>query len=1577
MANISITTECNRSCSYCFSFGRRTGLSETPAHMSLDIYRRILSSLGASGVDEIRLLGGEPSLHPEFAEFVDLALDQGFGVVIFSNGFISEDYLCFLQTRHQSRISLLINTLVPGRDDEKAILEQNASLMRLGSMAGLGINLFSPGIDPGFLIQRVDELGVSRTVRIGLAHPCLEKNNRFLHPRHYPMVGRRLIDFFEASDAAGIQVDLDCGFVPCMFPEQDRERILDGFPDIGRRCNPILDFLPDQTVVSCFPLSKIQKTAVTVQSREQTLRKDFSRVFETFHGLGIYPGCSLCKYKRSGECTGGCLAASLNRLRPIPVYHYMKGGPCNIQVPVESNADRRFIGPGPDTTEPDQKKVSDKKWCLPYVDQPMEFWEEIAHSFGPDISEIYFPLPGFSDSGRPLQATDHLTQFLTNSGLTGAALVNPVLLSQPVGKVAGSVIGALERLHQTYGISRVTVSDLMLAQQIKEAMPEMVITGSVLMEIASPIQAKMVSDICQTLVPASGIMRDVKALKALKKAFCGKIRLMVNEACLPGCPFRVQHFYEMGVLQHAAPASLCEKTLSAHPWMRLTGAFVLPQHLYMFDSLYDELKIAGRATLQKPEDYIRVVDAYINRKPLAPDQIGGGPASVQVPVEIEDSFYKKTLTCSHHCHDCDLCRQYYKKKRLPDDHQPFETGFKKIHPDLPVFHIQSKGRNYLYASSGRAVPVAGPDVKAIENRFRTVRPQRGLSTEGTVAAAKMIRQAKKAEQMHHDWLSSPFEPECLTVSPGNQCNLSCGYCYSKKRITRLSGEKIVFASETALKAASERVARCCAKKNLPFHLVLHGGGEPALNLDRVRQWVRLTQDVADEYGIGWFSYLATNGVMAEQTAAWLAENITHIGISCDGPPQIQDVQRPLKNGKPSSGAVEQTARIFQSYARSLDIRSTITRKSMTDQAEIVSYLAGELGADTIRFEPVYCAEPANGLGFQPSDADLFINHFLAAQQRADQLGVTLSFAGIQVNEIHGPYCDVLRHVLRLTPEGTAANCFLDGRLRAPESFFRIGKLDSGSKGFVVDHHKAEMLKQRVGLINGACKDCINQYHCSFGCPDKCLFFPGADQTPLGSFRCRVFQQLAIHTLTEEARQTQDKPAPGLSSSDPILSLLDQIPASVDLDTILDQYGRAKENCDFRTHTMPPPPWEQNGFDDPGPSALAEARSLAARKNESDPMSIYIHIPFCHQTCGFCDCYSFYFRKQSAEQENRFVNALVNEIRFWAGQGKLGQRPVTTIHFGGGTPNCLSVSHFEKILQECHIGFNLSSQTELAIETTAGRMGRNGLAALKNWGFSRIHVGVQTLDDPMRKTLGRRTEAADVIKRINNALDMGFVTSVDLLYGLPGQTLPDWARTLEELMENQVSGFSLYQLNESRRNKFFLSKLGTLKNKGIYDYLMLQTADQMLLKNGYIKNYYNHYAGCEDENLYFTYPQRGEDLLAMGPSADGVFDTYIYRHGSYGHYMKGAGKNRVSLEGGMVLPQVDRMAAPAALALLKGALTQRTVAQLDIGRLVKSWMDSRCLEEMPEEYRLTANGTWFVHQMLEQVKGEMSSRLKHA
>lgn len=300
-------------------------------------------------------------------------------------------------------------------------------------------------------------------------------------------------------------------------------------------------------------------------------------------------------------------------------------------------------------------------WVIPYVDQDPGFWEEIADRFGPHIREVYFPVPsGVIASGRSRQPEAFMEAFLQRAPLSKSVLVNPIVLARPVEEMGPHIVEILKQLYNDYGVSRVTVTHPALARLIKNTLPAFTVTASVLMGIATPLQALMVQDYVDVIVPDSRIIRDWRSLSQLRQAFSGEIRLIVNESCLPGCPYRSQHFFEMAYGDFF-PQSLCQQTLEEHPWLRLTGAWILPQHLGYYAELCDSFKLAGRVTLRDRAKYLNVLNAYINGEPLGPVDIGGGPASMLAQVDISAQWFEYVLHCDKNCHACSVCKDYYKQ----------------------------------------------------------------------------------------------------------------------------------------------------------------------------------------------------------------------------------------------------------------------------------------------------------------------------------------------------------------------------------------------------------------------------------------------------------------------------------------------------------------------------------------------------------------------------------------------------------------------------------------------------------------------------------------------------------------------------------------------------------------------------------------------------------------------------------------------------------------------------------------------------------------------------------------------------
>lgn len=186
--------------------------------------------------------------------------------------------------------------------------------------------------------------------------------------------------------------------------------------------------------------------------------------------------------------------------------------------------------------------------------------------------------------------------------------------------------------------------------------------------------------------------------------------------------------------------------------------------------------------------------------------------------------------------------------------------------------------------------------------------------------------------------------------------------------------------------------------------------------------------------------------------------------------------------------------------------------------------------------------------------------------------------------------------------------------------------------------------------------------------------------------------------------------------------------------------------------------------------------------------VYLHIPFCKSRCSYCDFATDVYRNN--EVVERYVNAICDEI-----PGSSGQRVIAdTIYFGGGTPSLLLPKQVERILEVVYSNFDIEADAEITMEMNPATVTAETLAAFRSLGINRASFGVQTFNDRDLKLLARGHDAEDARNTFKLLGGAGFENiSFDLIAGLPGQSLDDWRRNLDEAVEMQPEHLSLYLL----------------------------------------------------------------------------------------------------------------------------------------------------------------------------------------
>ena len=376
--------------------------------------------------------------------------------------------------------------------------------------------------------------------------------------------------------------------------------------------------------------------------------------------------------------------------------------------------------------------------------------------------------------------------------------------------------------------------------------------------------------------------------------------------------------------------------------------------------------------------------------------------------------------------------------------------------------------------------------------------------------------------------------------------------------------------------------------------------------------------------------------------------------------------------------------------------------------------------------------------------------------------------------------------------------------------------------------------------------------------------------------------------------------------------------------------------------------------------------LARTPRREQPICIYFHIPFCDAKCGFCDSYSFKLGGRRAQHVAAYSEMLCGEMALWCRQGDLRTRPVSTVHFGGGTPTFLDATELARIVDTCARTFAVTDKTEWALESTAAGMAPPMLASLHTWGFRRLHVGVQSMEDAVRTAIGRRSTATYVKHTIEAALALGWIVSVDLICGLPGQTFAGFLAGISTLAELGVEGVSLYELLIYPQNRHWADQHLLTSRSHLPNYVFFCAGSQLLEQLGYRKNLFNHWAKGRDDNRYFTFPARGEDLLAMGTIADGVFGDYHYRHPRDQGYRQSQAADFPALEGGLRRTAWEDKVWPLMTALLSGCMPATLPAAVlgEAGdQLVLDWVENGLLTPADGSYMLSSSGSWFVGNMM--------------
>jgi putative oxygen-independent coproporphyrinogen III oxidase len=188
--------------------------------------------------------------------------------------------------------------------------------------------------------------------------------------------------------------------------------------------------------------------------------------------------------------------------------------------------------------------------------------------------------------------------------------------------------------------------------------------------------------------------------------------------------------------------------------------------------------------------------------------------------------------------------------------------------------------------------------------------------------------------------------------------------------------------------------------------------------------------------------------------------------------------------------------------------------------------------------------------------------------------------------------------------------------------------------------------------------------------------------------------------------------------------------------------------------------------------------------------LYLHIPFCSAVCPYCD---FAVLTGGPERRERFTDHLVSEIGLWSAEAE-AFRGIDTVYFGGGTPSALSPEQLGRIVEAVRSGLPVVEDAWIFLEANPEDVTPESVRAWRELGVRTLSLGIQSFDSDALAFLGRRHSPEEARRSIELARAAGFHTvAFDLIYGLPGQTVEDWRRTLETAVALEPDHLSCYQL----------------------------------------------------------------------------------------------------------------------------------------------------------------------------------------
>lgn len=269
---------------------------------------------------------------------------------------------------------------------------------------------------------------------------------------------------------------------------------------------------------------------------------------------------------------------------------------------------------------------------------------------------------------------------------------------------------------------------------------------------------------------------------------------------------------------------------------------------------------------------------------------------------------------------------------------------------------------------------------------------------------------------------------------------------------------------------------------------------------------------------------------------------------------------------------------------------------------------------------------------------------------------------------------------------------------------------------------------------------------------------------------------------------------------------------------------------------------------------------------SAKLGLYIHIPFCKRKCFYCDFVSVVYNE---EFSTNYINSLLKEALYYKNE------KINTIYIGGGTPSVLTTNLLEKLISNIKSIFNISSLEEFTIELNPESTTKDKLELLYSLGITRISFGLQSTKNTDLKKLGRLHDYGKFFEVYNMAVNIGFDNiNIDLIYGIPNQTIEDWKTILTETINLNSTHISLYPLTIEPNTLFYKQNIQT---NGDLQRKMYDSSCIILKENNFCHYEISNWAKDNKFSHHNKIYWQNNEYIGLGVSASSYYKRCRYKN----------------------------------------------------------------------------------------------------